>query len=162
MATREQAWTDKLRAFRTQQGAIPGPMEVWLAHRSVATLGLRIQRQCKTALEVARYLSGRPEVKTVRYPGLPGDPSHAVASRQMDYFGPIVGFVLEGQQEADAFLRACKVVVTATSFGGIHSMAERRGRWGGDAIPAGFIRFSAGCEDTEDVIDDVAQALGVI
>jgi cystathionine gamma-lyase len=73
----------------------------------------------------------------------------------MRHFGPIVSFVLGGKEQAEAFLKACEVVVTATSFGGIHSMAERRARWGGDSIPPGFIRFKAGCEDTMDVVEDV-------
>jgi cystathionine gamma-lyase len=162
VAAREQAWADRPRAFRTQQGSVPGPMEVWLAHRSLATLELRLERQCETALEVARNLATRPEVKSVRYPGLPDDPAHGVASKQMMHYGPIVSFVLAGREEAEAFLKACKIVVTATSFGGIHSMAERRARWGGDAIPPGFIRFSAGCEDSEDVVEDVLQALDAI
>jgi cystathionine gamma-lyase len=160
VAAREQEWANKLHAFRTQQGAVPGPMEVWLAHRSLATLELRLERQCRTALAVANYLSTQEGIKSVRYPGLPDDPSHAVASKQMHHFGPIVGFVLEGQKQAEEFLKACKIVVTATSFGSIHSMAERRARWGGDAIPPGFIRFSAGCEDTRDVVEDVVQAFG--
>jgi cystathionine gamma-lyase len=137
-------------------------MEVWLAHRSLATLELRLDRQCKTALEVARLLSTRADVQSVRYPGLPQDPSHAVASKQMRYYGPIVSFVLDEREKAERFLKACDIVVSATSFGGIHSMAERRGRWGGDAIPPGFIRFSAGCEDTLDVVEDVSQALDSI
>jgi len=101
-------------------------------------------------------------VHSVRYPGLPQDSSYALASRQMSYFGPIVGFVLDGKEQAEAFLKECKVIVSATSFGGVHSTAERRARWGGDAIPPGFVRFSAGCEDTLDVVEDVRQALDAI
>jgi cystathionine gamma-lyase len=159
VSARDRAWADRLRAFRTQQGAIPGPMEVWLAHRSLATLELRIQRQCENALRVSRYLSSRSEVRSVRYPGLPQDPSYAIASKQMKYFGPIVSFVLDDKEKADSFLGQCKLVTSATSFGGLHSTAERRARWGGDAIPPGFIRFSAGCEDPEDIVGDLAQAL---
>jgi cystathionine gamma-lyase len=162
VATREQAWADKLLAFRTQQGAVPGPMEVWLAHRSLATLELRLQRQCGTAMEVARRLTTRPEVLSVRYPGLQQDPSHAIAAKQMAHFGPIVSFALDGKERAERFLKACEIVVSATSFGGIHSMAERRGRWGGDVIPPGFIRFSAGCEDTQDIVQDISHALDSI
>jgi cystathionine gamma-lyase len=162
VAARRQDWADRLSAFRTQQGAIPGPMEVWLAHRSLATLEMRVQRQCENAMNVARYLATRTEVLSVRYPGLPNDPSHGIASRQMKYFGPIVSFVLEDKEEADRFLTACKLVITATSFGGVHSTAERRARWGGDAISAGFIRFSAGCEDGEDILEDLSQALDAL
>jgi cystathionine gamma-lyase len=162
VAARGQEWADRLRAFRTQQGAVPGPMEVWLAHRSLATLEMRVRRQCENAMDVAGYLASRTEVLSVRYPGLPGDPSYGIASKQMKYFGPIVSFVLGDKEKADRFLAACKLVITATSFGGVHSTAERRGRWGGDAIPAGFIRFSAGCEDSEDIVEDISQALDSI
>lgn len=162
VAAREKTWAEKLQSFRSQQGAIPGPMEVWLAHRSLATLELRLDRQCKTAMAVARALKGRQEVKLVRYPGLEDDPSHAIARRQMERYGQIVSFVLAGKKEADRFLEACELVIAATSFGGVHTTAERRSRWGGDSVPAGFIRFSAGCEDTSDIVEDVSQALDVL
>ena len=159
VAAKDRVWAEKLQSFRSQQGAVPGPMEVWLAHRSLATLELRLDRQCKTALAVARELKGRREVKLVRYPGLQDDPSYTVARRQMKRFGQIVSFVLAGKREADRFLEACKLVIAATSFGGVHTTAERRSRWGGDSVPPGFIRFSAGCEDTGDIVEDVTQAL---
>ena len=95
----------------------------------------------------------------MRYPGLPNDPAYPIARRQMQRFGPVVSFVLADRRHAEAFLAACQLVYEATSFGGIHTTAERRARWGGDAIPEGFIRFSAGCEDTEDLLADLAQAL---
>jgi len=162
VATRESTWAEQLRAFRSQQGAVPGPMEVWLAHRSLATLDVRLERQCKNALEIARFLAVRPEVRLVRYPGLSQDPAHAIASRQMKRYGPVVSFVLEDQMQAEQFLGACRLVINATSFGSVHTTAERRARWGGDAIPEGFIRLSAGCEDTQDVLDDLTQALSII
>lgn len=155
----ESAWADALRTFRTQQGAIPGPMEVWLAHRSLGTLSLRFEQQCSNASAIAQFLSKRSDVSQVRYPGLPQDPAFPIASRQMKRFGPIVSFVLENKQVADRFLQTCKLVISSTSFGAIHTTAERRARWGGDAIPEGFIRMSAGCEDPQDVLEDIGQAL---
>jgi cystathionine gamma-lyase len=101
-------------------------------------------------------------VQKVRYPGLPEDPAHAVAARQMQRFGPVVSFVLADRECAEKFLAACQLVYQATSFGGIYTMAERRARWGGDAIPEGFIRLSVGCEDVEDLIADIAQALDLM
>lgn len=162
VAAREPAWAQRLHAFRNLQGAVPGPMEVWLAHRSLATLDMRLERQCKNALEIARLLATRPEVHRVRYPGLPQDPAHAIASRQMNYYGPVVGFVLDGEARAEHFLAACRLVSTATSFGGIHTTAERRARWKGDAIPGGFIRLSAGCENIQDLLEDISQALDTL
>lgn len=159
VSVRDHTWADRLRTWRTQIGAVPGPMEVWLAHRSLATLDMRLERQCGNALRIAQYLRARPEVQSVRYPGLPDDPAHAVAARQMQRFGPVVSFVLADRRRAERFLASCQLVCEATSFGSLHTTAERRARWGGDTIPEGFIRFSAGCEDGEDLITDIAQAL---
>lgn len=162
VATRDSAWADKIRTWRTQMGAVPGPMEIWLAHRSLATLDLRLERQGKNALAIAEFLAKRPEVESVRYPGLPGDPSYEIASKQMHYYGPIVSFTLAGRTQAEKFLGACQLITEATSFGGMHTTAERRARWGGDIIPEGFIRLSAGCEDIEDILADISQALDAI
>jgi cystathionine gamma-lyase len=134
-------------------------MEVWLAHRSLGTLDVRLERMSANALAVAQFLSGRPEVRRVRYPGLPGDPAHPLALRQMSRFGPVVSFEVASAEAAEKFLGACRVVLQATSFGGLHTTAERRARWGGDKVPEGFIRLSAGCEHQEDLLSDLAQAL---
>lgn len=148
-----------VRRWRKVVGAIPGPMEAWLAHRSLATLQLRLDRQCASALTLAQALEGRDEVTGLRYPGLPGDPSYPVASRQMRRFGSVVSFVLPDRERAERFLDGLRLVDDATSFGGVRSTAERRGRWGGDAVPEGFIRFSVGAEDPEDLVADVLRAL---
>jgi len=159
VAVRETAWADKLRTWRTQTGSVAGPFEVWLAHRSLATLALRLERQCDNAQAIAQFLASRSEVLGVRYPGLAGDPSHGVARRQMRRYGPVVSFELAGRAEAERFLAACTLVDEATSFGAVHSTAERRARWGADAVGEGFIRFSAGCEHIDDLRADLAQAL---
>jgi cystathionine gamma-lyase len=161
VAVRDASWADRLRTWRTQMGAVPGPMEVWLAHRSLATLDVRLERQCHNALRIAQLLRARPEVRSVRYPGLPDDPAHAIASGQMQRFGPVLNFVLTDRGYAERFLATCRLVYEATSFGSVHTTAERRARWGGDAIAEGFIRLSAGCEDADDLLADIAQALEV-
>jgi cystathionine gamma-lyase len=159
VAAREEVWAERLRAWRTQMGAVPGPMEVWLAHRSLATLDVRLERQCQTALRVAEYLAARSDVVSVRYPGLPTDPAYEIAKRQMRRFGPVVSFTLASRVVAERFFSECKLIYEATSFGGVHTTAERRARWGGDAIPEGFIRLSAGVEDADDILADLTQAL---
>ncbi|MFH9295547.1 cystathionine gamma-lyase [Streptomyces sp. NPDC017520] len=156
---RDPRLTADVRRWRKVVGAIPGPMEAWLAHRSLATLHLRIDRQCTTALALAEALTKRAEVTGLRYPGLPTDPSHVVAARQMRRFGSVVSFELADRETAERFLSALRLVDDATSFGGVRSTAERRGRWGGDAVAEGFIRFSVGAEDPEDLLADVEQAL---
>ncbi|MGK5530705.1 cystathionine gamma-lyase [Streptomyces sp. URMC 129] len=161
VACRDAQLAGEIRRWRTQTGAILGPMEAWLAHRGLATLHLRVDRQQTNALAVAAALAEAPEVTGLRYPGLPGDPAHAVAARQMRRFGGVVSFVLPDRDHAERFLAALRLVDDATSFGGVRSTAERRGRWGGDAVPEGFVRLSAGVEDPEDLAADVRQALGV-
>ncbi|WP_434582062.1 cystathionine gamma-lyase [Carbonactinospora thermoautotrophica] len=160
VAARDPQWAARVRRWRKLTGGVPGPMETWLAHRSLATLDVRLERQCASARAIAEWLLGRPEVRHVRYPGLPTDPSYEVAAKQMRRFGFLIGFELPDAARAEAFLAACRLVGTATSFGGVHTTAERRARWGGDAVPEGFVRLSVGCENTEDLIADLAQALG--
>ncbi|MEU8697830.1 cystathionine gamma-lyase [Streptomyces sp. NPDC048680] len=148
-----------VRRWRKVVGAIPGPMEAWLAHRSLATLELRIERQCANALALAEALAGHREVTGLRYPGLPTDPSHPNAVRQMRRFGSVVSFVLADRETAERFLSSLRLAEDATSFGGVRSTAERRARWGGDAVPEGFIRFSVGAENPADLVADVERAL---
>jgi cystathionine gamma-lyase len=111
---------------------------------------------------LAETFAADPHVTGVRYPGLPSHPSHEVAARQMGgRFGMVLGFELADADTAQAFLAACELVVEATSFGGAHTSAERRARWGTDAVPGGFIRLSAGLEDPADLVADVLRALDI-
>lgn len=159
VATRDPERATALRTWRRETGAIAGPFETWLAHRSLATLDLRLERQCANALAIAELLAARDDVAGVRYPGLPGDAGHELARRQMRRFGSIVSFDLGTRERAEAFLESAQLVNDATSFGAVVTSAERRARWGGDAVPEGFIRLSAGCEDADDLLADLARAL---
>ena len=159
VSTHDAALADALRLWRTQHGAIPGPMEVWLAHRSLPTLPLRLSRQCGSAQALAAFLASRSDVAAVHYPGLATHPGHDIACRQMRAFGTVVSFDLATRARAEAFLGGMRLVREATSFGGVHSMAERRARWGGDAVSEGLIRFSVGCEAVEDILADVTAGL---
>lgn len=159
VAARDPAEAEALVDWRIHTGALPGPFEVWLAHRSLSTLDVRLERSCATARALAERLAAREDLEAVRYPGLESDPAHRLASSQMTRFGAIVCFTLASAEQAERFLSACQLVNAATSFGGVHTSAERRARWGGDDIAEGFIRLSVGCEDPEDVIADVEQAL---
>jgi cystathionine gamma-lyase len=159
VAVRDPELHKKLDQWRTLTGGVLGPMEAWLALRSIATLPLRLERSCQNAQAIAEFLTTRPEVQAVLYPGLPTHPGHAIAKKQMLYFGPVVSFILRDKTAAETFLSHSTLLTDATSFGGITSSAERRARWGGDAIAEGFIRLSAGCEAIEDLLEDIAQAL---
>jgi cystathionine gamma-lyase len=160
VAMRDPDLYAKIDRWRTLTGGIVGPMEAWLALRSIATLPLRLEHCCSNAQRIAEYLATRTDVvHTVLYPGLPTHPAHALAARQMRYFGPVLSFVLRDRSAAETFLANARLITDATSFGGISTTAERRARWGGDAVSDGFIRLSAGCEAVEDLIEDIAQAL---
>lgn len=159
VTTRRPELAAGVRMWRKTVGAIPGPMEAWLAHRSLSTLALRVDRQAANALELAAALLQRPEVTDVRHPGLTDDPAHSVAAAQMTRFGSVVSFTLPDKEHAERFLSELLLTTEATSFGSVTSTAERRARWGGDAVPEGFIRFSVGVEDAADIVRDVTQAL---
>jgi cystathionine gamma-lyase len=159
VAARDAGLLERLRTWRSRFGAVAGPMEVWLAHRSLGTLELRLERQSANALRLAERLRTHPAVRAVRYPGLPSDPAHSVALRQMSRFGSVLSFTLDDRAAAERFFAATTLVSEATSFGGLHTTAERRARWGGDPVPEGFIRFSAGCEAIEDLLADLERGL---
>lgn len=157
----DPAITERLRAVRTGSGAIPGPFETWLVHRGVGTLDLRLTRQAENAAALVDVLRGHPAAANVRWPGLSGDPAHPVAARQMRRFNGVFRFELASAEAVKAFLAASELVAAATSFGGLHSTADRREQFG-EAVPEGLIRFSAGCEDTADLVADVRGALDAV
>lgn len=159
VAVRDPAHAAALRLWRTRMGVIAGPMETWLAHRSLGTLHVRLMQQCRSAQQVAEMLVAHPAVHGVRYPGLPTDPAHAIAARQMRAFGCVISFELADDAATRRFFAATRLVHEATSFGGIHTSAECRKRWGGDAVSDGFIRMSIGVEDVDDLLDDLRSAL---
>lgn len=158
VATRDEQLLATLRQWRDWTGAVPSPFDAWLAHRSLATLDLRLARQSANAAAVAAMLASRTDVAGVRWPGLPGDPAHTVALGQMRRMPGVVSFDLGSAERVTAMLRGCRLVGAATSFGGLHTTADRRAQWGDD-VPAGFVRLSCGIEDTDDVLDDLSQAL---
>jgi cystathionine gamma-lyase len=150
-----------LEVARTNSGSVPGPFEAWLAHRSLGTLDLRLARQADNARALATLLSEHPAVRRVRWPGLPTDPAYAVASVQMRRFGGVLCFELASRAAVADFVGASRLVLNATSFGGLHTTADRRAQWG-DAVSDGFVRLSAGCEDTDDLVKDVRTALDAV
>jgi cystathionine gamma-lyase len=162
VAVRDAALLEPLRTWRTRVGAIAGPMEAWLAHRSLATLDVRLQRQCDSAEQLAAWLAAHPKVAGVRYPGLRSHPQHALAARQMRRFGGVISFELPDAAAVARFFGSARLVREATSFGGVHTSAERRARWGGDAVPEGFVRLSVGVEAADDLVADLAHALSMV
>ena len=158
-----------LRAWRSSGGGIPGPFEAWLALRGLKTLPLRMARQSQSALAIARHLADHPRVAAVHYPGFdrPGLDQHSaeVARRQMPGgSGPLLSFeVTPGSAEAaDKVVARSRLILPATSFGGVESTWERRARWPAETAPAGLIRLSVGVEPAADLITDIDQALEVL
>jgi cystathionine gamma-lyase len=139
-------------------GAILGSFEAWLVLRSLGSVGLRFERQCQNALALATAVAEHPRVRSVRYPGLPDDPSYPAAVAQMRRFGGLVSLELADASAVHALVRHSELLVASTSFGGIHTSVDRRARWG-DPVPDGFARISAGIEDTDDLVADVLAAL---
>jgi cystathionine gamma-lyase len=149
---------DGIRRWRDSTGAVPGPFEAWLAHRSLSTLDLRLARQSATAAAVTALLAERAEVSSVRWPGRASDPAYGIASKQMRRIPGVVTFTLPDAAHVGRFLDAARLVAAATSFGGTHTTADRRAQWG-DPVPAGLVRLSCGIEDTADVVADLRAAL---
>jgi cystathionine gamma-lyase len=158
VATNDDALHAKVETWRKQTGAIPGAFDCWLAHRSIATLDLRLARQTSNAAAIAELLVTRPDVTGVRWPGLPSDPAYAVAHAQMRRIPGVVSFDLGTAERVARFLSAAELVFAATSFGGLHTSADRRAQWGDDTSP-GFVRLSCGIEDAEDLLADLTAAL---
>ena len=160
---RDAAAARALWEIRHREGAIPGSLEAFLALRGLRTLGVRLERAQASAGELARRLISHPAVTRVRYPGLPDDPGHAVASRQMDGYGAMLSFETLGDAAAaDAVCERVRVVTAATSLGGIESLIERRARYASERLsgtPPTLLRLSVGIEHVEDLWADLDQAL---
>lgn len=159
VVTRDTALADTVRSWRTDGGAIPGPFESWLVLRGLKTLDLRISRASASAIAVAGFLAAHPRVTAVHYPGL--SPSPAAVKQMPRGFGPLLSFELAGTAaDADAVVAAARLIVPATSFGGVESSWERRARWPAETAPDTLIRMSCGVEPTADLLADLATALG--
>lgn len=167
--TRSDDLHTKLRFLQNAVGAVPGPMDCFLILRATKTLALRMRQHEATAKELAVFLSKHPKVKKTYYPGLPDHPQHDLAKRQASGFGGMVSAELGSLEAAKRFARSVKLFALAESLGGVESLLchpvsmthgsipeEERLKYG---LTDGLVRFSCGCEDTEDIIADVSQAL---
>lgn len=161
---------EQLGFLQNAIGGISGPFDSFLALRGVKTLALRLERHCANALEIARWLERRSDVKRIHYPGLECHPQHALAKRQMRAFGGMISVVLEGgEPRARRFLERCELFTLAESLGGVESLVEHPGLMTHASIPAekraaigiddGLVRLSVGVEDVRDLIGDLNQAL---
>jgi len=170
LCVRKRALYEQLKFYQNAVGAVPGPLDCFLVLRGVKTLALRMRQHCENARRIAEYLAQHPEVKQVRYPGLPTHPGHALARQQMRDFGGIVTMELHGgAARAMRFLSSTRLFTLAESLGGVESLMchpatmthasippEERARIG---ITDALIRLSVGVEDGDDLLEDLAQAI---
>lgn len=170
LVTREQEFGDRLYFLQNSTGAILPPFDSWLLLRSLKTLALRIDRHCKNALAVARWLEQHPKVTAIYYPGLENHPGHDLSCRQASGFGGMLSFRVESDALARSILKRLKLISFAESLGGVESLmtlpavqthgdipeAERK-RLG---ICESLLRLSVGTESPEDIIADLEQAFG--
>lgn len=161
-ARRDPFW-ERIRSWRRNAGAVPGPFEAWLLQRGMRTLYLRVRRASDSALTIARHFEGHPALAAVLYPGLASHPGHQIAARQMTGgFGGMLSIrVAGGPQQAMAVLAAVRVFKRATSLGGTESLIEHRRSTEGPSspVPDDLLRLSVGIEDTQDLVADLEAAL---
>jgi len=159
---RDEGGAEAVRSVRGRTGATPGGLEAWLALRGLRTLAVRLERAEANAQVLAERLREHPNVSRVFYPGLEDDPGHELAARQMDGFGSMLAFEVEGgARRADAVCARVRLLSHATSLGGVETLIERRAAHAGEEhIPEGVVRMSVGCEHPDDLWDDLAAALG--
>jgi len=153
-------------------GAVPGAFDCFMANRGMKTLHLRMERHHHNGLQVAKFLDNHPDVEKVIHPGLPSHPQHELAKKQMKGFSGMIAFYIKGGlEQASAFLSALKVFTLAESLGGFESLAEHPAIMTHASVPKdqrdvlgigdNLVRLSVGCEDVEDLIGDVDQALKI-
>jgi cystathionine gamma-synthase len=158
---------ERLAFLQNAVGAVPGPVDCYLALRGVKTLALRMEQHCRGAQHVAEFLAGHDRVAKVHYPGLPDHPGHDVAAGQMSGFGGMVSFEVGSEEEAIRLAERTKLFFLAESLGGVESLIEVPGPMthasvAGSAleVPPTLIRLSVGIEHPDDLIADLEQALG--
>jgi len=171
LVTSDERLAEQLRFLQNAAGAVPGPMDCWLALRGTKTLAVRMQRHEENARTLARFLAAQPQVKAVLYPGLESHPQHELARRQASGFGGMISFIpgdgsLEaGRRVFDRF----RLFARAESLGGVESLVCHPASMTHASVPRedrlsigfadGLLRLSVGIEDVEDLRADVAQAL---
>jgi cystathionine gamma-synthase len=140
LVAKDAAHAARLHEFRTRTGAVAAPDAAWLLLRGLETLEVRVRRQTETATDLARRLAAHAKVENLRYPG----------------FGGLLSFDVAHPREVET---ATRVILNATSLGGVVSTIESRHRWEGDRVPEGLLRLSVGLEPVELLWSDLEQAL---
>ena len=171
---KDEALAQQLRFLQNAVGAVPGPHDCFLVLRGIKTLHLRVERACKNAKKIAKFLAAHPKVQHVYYPGLKDHPGYMIASRQMRFYGAMVSFILQKDTVEDAtkVLSGTQIFTLAESLGGVESLIGHPASMTHASIPReerlktglsdSLIRLSIGVEDFEDLIEDLEQALRLV
>jgi cystathionine gamma-synthase len=167
IVTSDDDLAERLAFLQNAVGAVPGPMDCYLALRGLKTLAVRMRAHCEGARAVAAFLRDHPKVTTVHYPGLPDHPGHEVARRQMADFGGMVSFEVTSADEAVRIVESTELIFLAESLGGVESLIEvpapmTHASVAGSPleVPDTLIRLSVGIEHPDDLIADLERALG--
>jgi cystathionine gamma-lyase len=160
---------EKLKFAQNALGAVPSPFDCWLTLRGIKTLPLRMERHCANAEALARFLKDNRAISKVHYPGLPDDPGHGLARKQMRRFGGMLSFELRDVSNIVERLRRLEIVLLAESLGSVESLIEHPASMTHAGVPKdqrerqgitdGLVRFSVGIEDVQDLQEDLARAL---
>ena len=170
VATSSDKLAKRLGYLQNSIGAVSGPFDSFLALRGVKTLDVRMERHCRSAMQIATWLEVHDSVESVLYPGLESHPQHELAREQMPGFGGIVTFFIKGGlEDARRFLERCRVFSLAESLGGVESLVDHPAIMTHASVPSSeraklgisdtLIRLSVGIEDVEDLKADLDQAL---
>jgi cystathionine gamma-synthase len=159
----EDNFFELMRQMQGIGGGVPSGFDCWLLLRGIRTLPYRMRGHCDNAKKIAHFLDDHPKVHTVHYPGLASHPGHEVAQRQMRDFGGMLSVQVNGGFDlADAVVNRTQIFAKATSLGGVESLIEHRAPAEGEdtKTPIDLLRISVGLEHPDDLIEDLAQALG--
>ncbi|UCE03622.1 MAG: PLP-dependent transferase [Candidatus Latescibacterota bacterium] len=164
---------EKVERIRHKLNHLGGALDAhacFLLERGLKTLAVRVQRQNANALQLARFLSGCPEIRRVNYPGLASDPGHERARALFSGFGGMLSFYMDSDERAAAFLERVRIPLHAASLGGAETLVVRPSRSSHLGLPPAerekigvtddLVRVSVGIESAEELVDDFAQALG--
>lgn len=158
---------ERIGFHQNSMGAVPGPFDSWLVQRGLKTLAVRMERHCDNAERVVEFLQSHPRVTKILYPGLPEHRNHDVAARQMKRFGGIISFRTASVDDALAVCAATELFTLGESLGGVESLVEHPGKMTHASVagsllevPDDLVRLSVGIEDADDLVADLAQALG--
>jgi len=167
LVLREAELAERAAYHQNAMGAVAGPFDAWLVLRGIKTLGVRMDRHSANAERIVAMLTSHPKVTRVLYPGLPVHPGHEVAAKQMKAFGGMVCFRVGSEDEAVAVCNRARLFTLGESLGGVESLIEHPGRMTHASVagsplevPADLVRLSVGIETVDDLLEDLAQALG--